>query len=89
MVKQLDDLCSEAWGFQSINELRNHTSIRHIYSDGLIKGEVEESTKSNLEKKSVVAGDKSVKLLDDSLIFHFVLVFSENAELFKEVQNDE
>ena len=42
-----------------------------------------------MQQQSVVAWDEPVELFYDALIFHFVLVLSEDAELLQEVEHNE
>ena len=89
MVKELNNLSSEPRCFKSVHKLRDHTCVSHPDSNFLVERQIKQSPESYLQKKSVVAGYKSIEFLDYPLVFHLVLVFSENTEFLQEVQDYE
>lgn len=80
MVEQFNDLSPESRCLQGVHQFWNHTLIIHLNSNFLIKGKVEEGAKGDLEEQRVIAGNESIQLLNDSLILHFILVLSKDAE---------
>ena len=85
MIEQLDNLRPKTRSFQCVNKFWYHTLIIHLNSNLLVETEVEEHSQSNLQQKSVVAGDEAVQFLDDSQVFHLIFVFSKNRQLLQEV----
>lgn len=78
MVEQFEDQGTVARGFEHFNQLRDEAIVINLCSCFFVKAQVEEEPKGNLEQELVVAGDKSVKLLDDAKILHLVLVLSKD-----------
>jgi hypothetical protein len=89
VVQQLDYLSPKSWSLERVDELGNHTCICHLDPDVLVKRKIEQSSESDLQKKGVVAWNKSIQLLDNSLVFHFIFVFAENTQFFQKIEHNE
>lgn len=89
MVQQLYNLRPKSRSFEGVHEFWYHTLIVHLNSNLLVKTEIEKHPQGNLQQKSVIARYEPVQFLDNSKLFHLVLIFSENGQLLQEVEDDE
>ena len=81
MVEKLQNKSAETRRFEDLNELGNHTSVIDLVSNLSIKRQVEEETKSDLEKQLVVTGDEPIELVDNIALFHLNFVLTKDTEL--------
>jgi len=78
VVKQLYDLSSKSRSFQGINQLWNHACVCHFYPHLLVEGKIKQRPQRYLQQQRIIARNKPIQFLDNSLLSHLIFIFSKN-----------